>query len=68
MIVSSRLVTTGEKLIFEIKSRHWMLDGDGDAATKDFVLTKVRKMSSHSPTRFITADSQTERTNYFNQR
>ena len=64
MIVSSRLVTTGEKFIFKIKSRHWMLDGD--AATKDFVLTKVRKMSSHSPTRFITADSQTERTNYFN--
>ena len=26
-----------------------MLDGDGDAATKDFVLAKVKKMSSHSP-------------------
>ena len=25
------------------------MDGDGDAATKDFVLAKVRKMSSHSP-------------------
>ena len=25
------------------------MDGDADAATKDFVLAKVRKMSSHSP-------------------
>ena len=25
------------------------MDGAGDAATKDFVLAKVKKMSSHSP-------------------
>ena len=40
---------------------------DGDAATKDFVLVKVKK-NVIAFIRFITADSQTERTNYLSQR